>query len=79
MHPYFTSRMAEQHRQELMVAADSRRSARRVNARPSRGQRFWAVLRRRREAVWLVQPCGAVIKESICGDAETANQFLLPR
>lgn len=65
MHPYFTSRMAEQHRQELMGAADTWRSARRINARPSRGQRFWGLLRRRREAVRLVQPSGGVTADSI--------------
>lgn len=65
MHPYFTSRMAEQHRQELMDAADTWRSARCVNARPSRGQRFWALLRRRREVVRLVQLCGGVMTDSI--------------
>jgi hypothetical protein len=65
MHPYFTSRMAEQHRQELMVAADTWRSARRVNARPSRGQRFRALLGLRREVVRLVEPCGGVMADPV--------------
>jgi len=57
MHPYFTSRIAEQHRQELMFAADTRRSAQHSNARSSRRRRFWALARRWREAVEIAQPC----------------------
>lgn len=49
MHPYFTSRLAEQHRQELIRTADDRRSAPSVETRPSQVRRFWASLWRHRK------------------------------
>jgi hypothetical protein len=55
MHPYFTHRLAQQHREELMNDAETSRSAH-IEVRPSLGQRFCTLLRRRRKMLELVRP-----------------------
>lgn len=55
MHPYVTSRLAEQHRQELIRAADDRRSAHPVESGPSQVRRFWASRGRHRQTAGPLQ------------------------
>ena len=67
MHPYFSHRMADQYREELTRHADNWRSAHTLEARPSRSQLFWTLLRRRGQKVRLVRPLEVPLQSRLFG------------